>query len=251
MKRKLRKIKRKLKRSSSILILITIIIIILIVIVSIFSKNLIDNRNDLKNIETEVEQIHKNLSLETYNYEYINTLDKNITKTNDNIILEEAIEEFAKDYSNELNNLIKEIKDEKYTNLLSADNYQKDGPAFTNSLNYTTEKKNIIKNNHDKLNTIIDKVYYPKYIKERTKDQKLINKFNYLVKEIINKEDLDLLNKDIENSYIILQTSNDIFVYLSRNATSWHIDNNEIVFTDQTVKTEYEKAISRIKEVVK
>ena len=248
MKRKIRRIKRKLKGSSIFLKILVLLILILIVILIIFENTIIKDKKDFDNLLKESKIIHENISIETFNIDNVKELNKNKTsKSKNNILLEEAIEEFSIDYSNILDKTIKSIKDEKYANLLIASNYEADRPAFTNSQNYIAEKNKEIDENKQELDKIIDKTYYTKYIKERTKDKKTIERYKVLVNNIINKDDYSLLEKDIESLKEILKVSNDIFLYLGRNNDAWHVENNEIVFTNQEVKIEYEKAIQKIK----
>ena len=248
MKRKIRRIKRKLKGSNIFLRILVLLILILIVILIIFENTIIKDKKDFDNLLKESKIIHENISIETFNIDNVKELNKNkISKSKNNILLEEAIEEFSIDYSNILDKTIKSIKDEKYANLLIASNYEADRPAFTNSQNYIAEKNKEIDENKQELDKIIDKTYYTKYIKERTKDKKTIERYKVLVNNIINKDDYSLLEKDIESLKEILKVSNDIFIYLGRNNDAWHVENNEIVFTNQEVKIEYEKAIQKIK----
>ena len=248
MKRKIRRIKRKLKGSNIFLKILVLLILVLVVILIIFENTIIKDKKDFDNLLKESKIIHENISIETFNIDNVKELNKNkISKSKNNILLEEAIEEFSEDYSNILDKTIKSIKDEKYANLLIASNYEADRPAFTNSQNYIAEKNKEIDENKQELDKIIDKAYYTKYIKERTKDKKTIERYKVLVNNIINKDDYSLLEKDIESLKEILKVSNDIFIYLGRNNDAWNVENNEIVFTNQEVKIEYEKAIQKIK----
>ena len=248
MKRKLRRIKRKLKRSNIVLKILSLIIIVLIVVFYILGESIIKDKNDYEKLLEESNKLHKYLTIENLNEKYIQEIEaEKICKSKETILIEEALEEFSRDYYNQLDKTIKSIKDEKYTNILTASNYATDGPAFTNSLNYITEKNKEIDTLKLDLERISSKIYYTKYIKERTKDYKSIDRYNNLVNKIINKKDIELLNNDLNNLKEILKVSNDIFIYLGRTNTEWHIENNEIIFTNLEVKTEYEKAINKIK----
>ena len=249
MKRKIRRIKRKLKNSNKLFLKILILLIILVLIIFIiFEQTIIKDKNEFDSLLKETNIIKENISIDKFNINNIKELkNNNITKTKENLLLEEAIEEYSIDYGDIIDKTIKSIKDEKYANLLIATNYQADAPAFTNSQKYKEEKNKEIDNNKQELDKIIDKTYYLKYIKEKTKDKKTIERYKVLIKNIINNDDYELLNKDITDLKEILKVSNEIFIYLGRNANSWHIENNEIVFTNQEVKTEYEKAIAKIK----
>ena len=248
MKRKIRKIKRKLAKSNILLLIIATIIIIAIIIALIIGKSILTDNNDYDNLIKESKTINNSIKIDKIDNKYINKIKKErITNNKENQLLEDAIEEYTIDYIKTINSTTNCIKDEKYANLLTATNYQTDGPAFNNSIEYLNNKKEEIHEANNELNKIIDKTYYTKYIKEKTKNKSLINKYLLLIKNIINTEEIDLLINDLDNVQTILTISNDIFAYLGRNSTAYHIENNEIVFTDQQVKTEYEKAINKIK----
>ena len=248
MKRKIRRIKRNLKKYKIALISISILIITLIIVLCIIINNLVKDKKEFENILIESTNINKNLSPDNYNNNYIKEISQQkLSKTKNNTILENAIEEFSKDYSETIDKSIKSIKDEKYTNLLTATNYQSDGPSFNNSLNYINEKTKEIESIKKDLNSIINKTYYTKYIKEKTTNPKIIKRYNTIIKNIINKNDINTINNDFASLNEILKVSNDILIFLGRNNTTWHIENNEIIFTNQEIKTEYENSVNKIK----
>ena len=250
MKRKIRRIKRKVKKSNIILILILLTILTLIIVFTIIGEKIINEKKEYEELINESKILNKNLSIETYNIENIKKLkNKKTCKNKNNILLEIAIEEYANDYSDILDKTIKSIKDERYANLLIISNYQADSPEFLNSINYLNDKNAEIDSFNEQINNIIKEENYMKYITKKTNDNNTIERYKLLIKNINNKNDINMINKDISNLKEILKISSDIFIYLRTNSNTWHIENNEIVFTNQEVKTEYDKAINKIKVV--
>ena len=246
MKRKIRKIKRKLKKIP--ILLIALILIILIVIVFFITYNIINNNKEYNNLVKEAYEINNRITINNIDKDYIDEISKNkISKTKENIIIEEAIEDFARNYMQTKDMTILEIKDQTYANLLAAPNYQADAPTFATSHDYIKNKNEKLEANKNKLNTISSKTYNTKFIKERTNNKNIIKKYNILVKNIINKEEINILNDNINEVQNILKVSDEILTYLGNNSNSWHIENNEIVFISNEVKTEYENYISKIK----
>ena len=246
MKRKLRKLKRKLKKAP--ILLIVLILIIAIIVVFLISYTIMNNNKEYNNLVKEALEINNKLTINNIDKYYIeNISNKKISKTKENIILEAAIEDFSREYMQIKEAAIAEIKDQTYANLLVAPNYQADAPTFATSHVYIKNKSDNLKSHKEKLNTIVSKTYNTKFIKERTSDKNTIKKYNILVKNIINKKEIELLNSNIDEVEYILQTTDSILTYLGNNSNAWHIENNEIIFISNEVKTEYENMISKIK----
>ena len=175
MKRKLRRIKRKLKKSKYVLIILTITIIVLIIVFTIIGNNIVKEKEEYDELVNESYKINNSLKINSYNLSYINQLSSSqICTSKYNEILEEAIEEYTREYSLVLDDTIKSIKDEKYANLLVASNYQVDAPEFNNSINYINEKNKEIDSLIEKLNNTVKKDNYMKYINSRTDNIKTI-----------------------------------------------------------------------------
>ena len=245
MKRKLRKIKRKLLNSNLLLTVSSILIIISIIMIVFTIRFIISSNNDYNKLIDESKNINNNLNIDKFNKEYIILLKNNdITKTKANKVLEEAMEKYSIEYTETLEKTMNSIKDEQYSNLLTTTNYQND---FNNSINYISNKQKELITLENNLDKITEKSYYNVYIKDLTKNKNLINKYDVLINNIINKDEIDFLLYDIDKVKEILDISNDVLNYLNSNKSSWYIENNEIVFTNQDIKNNYESKVSQIK----
>ena len=190
--------------------------------------------------------IYQGLKQEDVLREEIATLDKkDITKDRYNTPIkthgdyakvEKAIKNYLDDYAVTLQAVIKLIDDDKLANMLTANNYQTDGPDFVNSKTYLAETKTSLNENLTKLTNMTS----TKAIMEEFTKQGLDEYYNDLYHELMMNDvlekdfktaaaELDAASKQINN---LITTEEEIINLLVQNKGKWQIQNNRIVFSE-------------------
>lgn len=196
--------------------------------------------NDLKN---EVKELSKlDITKDRYNRE--------IKSRGSYAIVESAIKEYLDNYAVSLQEISKIMNDEKFTKILSYDNYKNDGSNFYESLNYlATTKKNFNKKinelidnlNEDKVNDYInDKIIDPYYInlyKELMSTESMVNDFKK------TKEVLEKIKISVNNT---IDVSVEVLNFLKINKDSWNLEDGEIKFLTVDLYNYYNNLISKI-----
>lgn len=193
----------------------------------------------------ELDELEKYFTLDNLNLEAINDIiNKNIT-TGPRVIVEKALEDYITDLANTINSTIIAIDDDRLVNLLTATNYQKDGPNFLESKNYISQTKNMLKQNKTKVMQSASQENIIKYYQSSSLKYK--NMYKSLVKDFkINKEEMKNFSLSVDKVINFLDVCDETLTFLSQNANSWNIENNQITFSTTTLLNNYNALIAKV-----
>ncbi len=230
--------KRKLKRNVIIVACVLIVLIAFAIGYIVFS--------DLKQEDVLREEIaildKKDITKDRYNTP--------IKTHGDYAKVEKAIKSYLDDYAVTLQAIMKLIDDDKLANMLTADNYQTDGPDFVNSKKYLTETKTSL---NEKLTKLTNMTSTEAIMQEFNKEG-LDEYYNDLYRELIVN---DILEKDLTSAKTtldeasqqinnLISTEEEIINLLVQNKGKWKIENNRIVFLETSALSQYNELAKKI-----
>lgn len=172
-------------------------------------------------------------------------------KTKDDYaIVEKAIKEYLDDYAVTLQNVMKIIEDKTIINMLTADNYQKDGPDFKTSKEFLTTNKKTLSEGLTKLSNMTS----TETIMNKIEDKKLDKYYNDLYKELMLN---GIAEKDFKTAQQYLKTAGDqmnnlltveeqVIDLLIANKGKWNIENGKIVFQETATLNKYNELCSKL-----
>ena len=178
-------------------------------------------------------------------------IDTKIKTTGKYAVIEQTMKDYMNEYSIKCKEVIGMMKDEKLAKILTAENYKKDGPEFTNSREYIATSKEQF---NGKINTLIDMTSEEK-MKEAIEGKKLEAEDIELYYELMLGEEKTL---DLEETVETLQESaksiNNIYDVqekvlnlLTTNKGKWEVnDDGEIEFSTQSLVDQYNNLISSL-----
>ena len=138
------------------------------------------------------------------------------------------------------------MEDERLVKVLSAENYQKDGPDFVETQNFLAKAKTILSEDLNKLQEYFTEEKAMSYLDKNIDDYYK----DYYKKEVIGEVDNINDDKTIENSIndlVSLITDEEAIInFLINNKGNWEIDNNEIVFYTNSLTDQYNNLLSKI-----
>lgn len=147
-------------------------------------------------------------------------------------------EKLSKEYFKQVVDLVDgfmTIKDVDFENILTYDNFEKDRPNFTNTLDIIDSTLDKINDFVDKYNELMDEEYIKKYID----DEKVIQ-------TIGPNRSKKIMTIVVDPAIKTLKQSREIIVFLRDNNDDWIIEDDTIYFlTDEEVET-YNKLISEL-----
>ena len=168
------------------------------------------------------------------------------------VVVEKTIKKYLNSCSSDIKEMINITEDEELSNVLSYDNYSKDGKDFNKFINHLNESQKKYNDLVDKLLSKLDKDYIYNYIVYKTNDDYYIEVYRDIMINGDLSIKLDNLKKSIlENkSYInnIFKSSLDVLNYLKIHSDEWELEDGEIKFKTQELYDSYEVLVSKVKK---
>lgn len=161
----------------------------------------------------------------------------------DYVLVEKTIKEYMDNYAVLLQDTLKIKEDDKFTKVLSYENYEKDGPDFIESFKYLTDERTTFNNNIDKLLKMAEENEIIKYGEDRISDPYYLSLYEELIlsdnmkdKFWSSKDSLvttrDDINKKIDQSISAL-------TLLATNKNFWKLEDGEIKLLSQNLYDNY------------
>lgn len=230
------------QKVNKILLTIVLVLVILVVIVGILLGGKVINKLKL---DREIKSLaEKNIDSEDFN----NIKAVSSGQYQD---VEIAIKEFYKDYSIYKKEFMDKLKDEKIKNMLSIQNYQNDGPEFTQSLEYIKSSKEEFNKISDNITTILTEENIMSRIENKNLDNYYIQLYrNYFFSEDKLIENLQTTYQDVQDAKTLnnnlYNNETKILTFLSENKESWEILDNKLTFNSANLSEEYNKLKSNL-----
>ena len=159
-------------------------------------------------------------------------------------IVEQKIKEYYDEYLDLRNQFMDKVNDEKLEDLLQTENYNTDGPDFTESVNYLNSSKEEFNNIANKLldllskenilsrieNESISDYYKDLYKGYFIEGDKLASTFEETYQDV--KDVQSLMNNLYDNEIKILN-------FLTENKDHWEVLDDKLTFNDDALSEEY------------
>jgi len=177
-------------------------------------------------------------------------IDMEIKTKGDYAVVEQTIKEYMNTYSFTCKEVMTILEDEQMAEILSAENYKNDGPDFTTSKAYIATTR---KNFNEKITLLID-MTSEETMKAAIEDKGLDENFKELYYELMLGEelkvDLQEAKTSLEESSTtvnnILDVQEKIINMLIENKGKWEVEDDQIVFSSQTLVNQYNGFISSL-----
>jgi len=233
----------KKSRKSRLWLLIGMFFFIMFTCISFLVAKDLNQENKLVN---ELDRM-ENMINAAYTDENIVNLKLNTLVTEgEYAVIESSYKSYLKDYFRVVLEIKSILEDENVSNILAIKNYEIDGPKFESTkklIETTLIKISDIKKEYEKL---IDEDTIMSYIDGNNLDSYYVDFYlQEIVKDIERLDGLKVVNS-LDSKINELNVSNKIIKLLSENSTKWSINNESIVFSDDSVKNNYEDLICEI-----
>lgn len=179
-----------------------------------------------------------------------NEVDMEIKTKGNYAVVEKTIKDYMNTYSTNCKELMKILEDEQMAQILTAENYKNDGPDFIQSKEYIETTR---RNFNERINILID-MTNEEAMKTAIEDKGLDENFKNLYNELMLGEELtvDLQEtvQSLEESSTavnnVLDVQEKVINMLIQNKGKWEVENDQIVFSSQTLVDQYNELISSL-----
>lgn len=224
--------------------LFLIIIFLLLDIGLLIGYFMVREATMLSNLKKEVDSLsHLDITKDRYNRE--------IVTDGDYAVVEGAIKDYLDSYAVLLQEVLFVMKDPEFTQILSYDNYMKDGPAFTTSLEYLKNTKEVFNQKIDTLLLNLEEDTIKNYIHDKIDDTYYQDLYKELMFSDSMKDDFsqtkELLTQTKTKVNHLIDVSTEILNFLVTSHDSWVLEEGEIRFKNQALYDQYMSYIAKIK----
>ena len=227
-----------------ILIILLLIIVIALAVIGYFVYHDMMQEDKLKK---ELLEINELSNAETIDIDTINDRLDRIVTTGDYAIVEEAFKSYLRDNFDNIMKIAEILNDEKLSSLLTVQNYKEDGKDFIESKNYITNIKTTLEECKNKYTEFFTEDKAMSYINGKGLDSYYIDLYkNEFVGDMSSASQDTTMQDSISEIIELLNTSEEILNLLSENQNAWEIDEDNIVFNNETLLNKYNTLIDSI-----
>lgn len=170
-------------------------------------------------------------------------IDSTIKSTGKYAEVEKALKDYLTEYKGIAVDVANAYQNEKFTTILSADNYKEDGPNFEASKKLISDVKEKGENAKTKLAEMSKEEYKDK----RAEESGLTGKYKELFKSSIQLEsDAKTVETTVNNVNNYLDKINEVFDFLKETEGKWQVANNQVQFRDMSNVTKYNSLLTSV-----
>lgn len=229
------------KKTVILIIVISLIVILFIGMLVAMGYFLIKDFKQEKNLRYELDQITNELNKEKVDIDRISfVLNRTITK-DDYSIVEESCKQYLIDSFEKISQINKIVTEESINNILTIENYKKDGFEFKETKNYITTTVKQLEDykqmlTQEKVMAYIDdkglEDYYIDFYKE------------IIIKNVKTLNSYKFINKSADDLIVLLNNSKNIIDFLSNNKDNLQLDESKIIFKNEELSNQYDELLS-------
>lgn len=217
-----------------------------IIALSAITYGVVNDLNQEEKLKKEIDYLDEITSNEKYDKKEINKILNRVVTKGEYRKVETAYKNYMTDCFGIICEMKAVMEDERLVKVLSAENYQKDGPDFVETKNFLAKAKTVLSEDLNKLQEYFTEEKAMSYLDKNIDDYYK----DYYKKEVIGEVDNINDDKTIENSIndlVSLITDEEAIInFLINNKGNWEIDNNEIVFYTNSLTDQYNNLLSKI-----
>ena len=130
---------------------------------------------------------------------------------------------------------------------MTAENYQEDGPEFTETKAYIEETRQELQELKTAYSEFFTEEKAMSYINDKGLDSYFVDYYkNEVIGDVEAANDTEEVESSIDEVISILDTTENVINFLSENKDSWEIENNMIMFNDDNLSRQYDELVAKI-----
>lgn len=237
-----------MKKGAIIGIIVGVIILVVLIAGAIGYFFINDVAQKTKIVE-EFKQISELTNSEDFNIEEINEKTSNIVTNGKYAMVERAAKNYAHDLFNTASELKTMLEDEKMAGLLTASNYEEDGPEFVETKKYLSETKQKLEDGKTQMLGYLEESKINSYIEAETTDSYCTELYRQLLSEDIKMPETEKkqLETAIDKVISMLEIEEEVINFLIENNESWRVEGEQILFDSNTLVIKYNSFLTKLR----
>lgn len=235
-----------MKKEAKIAIIVGAIVLALILVGGyLFFK---DNKEKIKIVE-EFQKIETLTNQENFKKEELDEITNRTLATGKYASVEKAGKKYANDIFSTAYELKTLLEDEKMSQVLTASNYQEDGPEFVETKKYLSETKQKLEAGKAQMLACVEEDKINSYITNETTDEACIASYKQLLSEDINMSEAEKneLATSIDKVVSMLDIEMEVIDFLIANKGKWQIEGEQVSFYSNSLVQQYNGFLTRLR----
>lgn len=226
-----------------VLITVLVIIVILLGVVGYFVISDMIQEDKLK---TELQEINDLSNAESIDIDAIDERLDRIVTTGDYAVVEDACKTYLRECFDNILQITDTLNDEQLVNLLSVENYIKDGKDFTKSKEYINGTRTALEICKQKYTEFLTEEKAMSYINDKGLDEYYIDLYKQEFVGDMSEASDGEVESSIDEIIKILDISEQVLNLLSENQNAWEIEGENIVFNNESLSNQYDELINQL-----
>lgn len=223
------------------------LLIIIVLIIGVIAYFLISDLKQEEKLISEINELDNLVNAQEINIEQIKEKLNKIETRGDYATVEKAFKQYLSDNFDNIIKISEILNDEKLVNILTAKNYQEDGPDFVTTKEYITNTRQELEERKLAYTEFFTEEKAMSYINDKGLDSYYIDLYkNEIVGDIESANDTSEVENSIDEIISILNKSEEVINFLVENKNNWKIENDTIVFNNNNLADQYDELISQL-----
>ena len=228
-----------------ILIAVGVVVALIVLLLTII---IIKDLNQEEKLRQELNEIDSLINFDEFDYDKVNERLGKTISSGDYLVVEKAAKKYLKDTIDITLTYVNLVTDEKFSNVLTLENYQEDGPNFINTKLYIKETKEQIEDNKNKILNQFNNETVLSYIENKNLDSYYIDFYKSLA--FSSEAEITKNKQEIEqNINVVIETLNvydEVIDFLIENKNEWKIDGEYIIFSTDELSNQYNELLLKL-----
>lgn len=197
----------------------------------------------------EFQKIEAITNQENFSKEELNEITNHMVATGKYASVEKAGKKYANDIFSTAYELKTLLEDEKMAQVLTASNYQEDGPEFVETKRYLSETKQKLEEGKAQMLACVEEDKINSYITSETTDEACIELYKQLLVEDINMSETEKneLAASIDKVVSMLDIETEIIDFLVANNGKWQVEGDQVSFNSNNLVQEYNGLLTKLR----
>ena len=221
--------------------------VLLVVIIGAIGYVVVSDSKQEEKLKNELEELNTLVNEENIDVDKVKKMLNRTVTTGDYKVVETSFKAYLSDAFDSVFQMLDILNSDKLVSILTAENYQNDGPEFTETKAYITETKTKLEELKNSYYSFLTEEKAMSYIEDKGLDSYYVDLYREEYVGDIDTANEDKTVEDSINQIIeLLNVSEEIINFLIENSNSWHIEEDVIVFNTDELSNKYNELLNKI-----
>lgn len=221
--------------------------VLLVVIIGAIGYVVVSDSKQEEKLKNELEELNTLVNEENIDVDKVKKMLNRTVTTGDYKVVETSFKAYLSDAFDSVFQMLDILNSDKLVSILTAENYQNDGPEFTETKAYIIETKTKLEELKNSYYSFLTEEKAMSYIEDKGLDSYYVDLYREEYVGDIDTANEDKTVEDSINQIIeLLNVSEEIINFLSENSNSWHIEEDVIVFNIDELSNKYNELLNKI-----